>query len=124
MTTTIYWPQSLPQEQFLSLTFQRRDTRLQTQPDLGAPRMRPRSILNLSETTAEAIFTGTQFATFDDFWKTTLRDGALRFLWRHPLTDMTVEMSFANYPAVRPEASHQDPNQRLLWLAMPLRIHT
>jgi hypothetical protein len=121
---TIYWPQNLPQEQFLGLTVERSDSRVQTPMELGAPKIRRRSILEMATTSPETVFTGPQVALFETFWTTTLSGGVSRFVWRHPVTDASVEMSFRSRPSFSPLAGHQDPNQRQWRAALPLRIHT
>jgi len=121
---TIYWPQNLPQEQFLGLTIERADSRIQTPMELGPPKIRRRSILEIAMASPEAVFTGAQVALFETFWMTTLSGGVSRFVWRHPVTDASVEMSFRSRPSFTSIAGHQDPSQRQWRTTLPLRIHT
>lgn len=121
---TAYWPAGLPDEQFLTLTIEPADTRLQTQPDLGPPRIRARSILNVTNTDIPQIWTGAQNTIFDAFWTTTLQGGCLRFYWKHPATGAQVQMSFRLRPAPKPRVSHQLPDLREYDVMLPLRIHT
>ena len=92
------WPVSLPQTPFLGLRDQRQDARLRTEMDVGPAKMRRRHTAAVRNITATTLLTGTQRATFDTFYKTTLSEGALAFDWVDPVDGTTTSFRFVSPP--------------------------
>lgn len=83
------WPGGLPQEQFLPLSYARRDVRLRTPNDTGPVNQRKRYTAAAKEVSLLLVFTGAELNTFESFWQTDLGEGALSFDWTDPVAPDT-----------------------------------
>jgi hypothetical protein len=109
------WPTTLPDLQLLGLTEQRQEARLRSQMDAGPPKMRRRFTAAVVQYQIPVIFTGAQKQTFDAFYKTTLLEGSLPFVWDDPVTDAAVSFTFREAPTFRLDLGGL-PNNRI-WTA-------
>jgi len=93
------WPATLPQDQFLGLIDVDQDAVLRTPMDTGPPTRRNR--FNAITRTVDVPLTvdGAQRQTFDTFFRTTLKNGALAFDWEDPVTDVIVSFAFRGPPS-------------------------
>lgn len=92
------WPASLPQKQFIGLTEQDQDAVLRTPMDAGPPTRRNRFTAVARDVDVPLVINGTQKATFDTFFRTTLSHGATAFDWEDPTDDSTVSFAFRSSP--------------------------
>lgn len=88
------FPPSLPQPQYLPTTYTLADNRLVTTMDAGPAKVRRRATGKVAWfACASGLYTRTQLNTFWTFWRTTLKDGSLSFIWRDPSEATTTEVS-------------------------------
>ena len=102
------WPASLPQTAFLGASIGDDDSRLVTGMDAGPSTRRNRFTAIKQSFNAPIVLTGTQLATFNTFYRTTLNNGADAFDWKDPTDDSTVSIAFKAPPvwtAIKPGAS-------------------
>lgn len=92
------WPVSLPQAQFLNATEEDADAVLRTQMDAGPPSRRNKYTARIVNVSTRMIVNGTQKATFDTFFRTTLKNGSLSFTWDSPTDDSAVTYAFRSPP--------------------------
>lgn len=92
------WPSSLPQAQFIPATDQAQNAVLRTQMDTGPSSRRNRFTAVSRNITVGMMLTVAQRQTFDSFYNTTLKHGALSFDWVDPVGGATVSMVFAEPP--------------------------
>lgn len=95
MTT---WPATLPQAQFLNTSEEDVDSVLRTQMDSGPPSRRNKFSGFMTTLRVPIIINGTQKQTFDTFYRTTLKNGALAFNWTDPTTDVATSYAFKSPP--------------------------
>lgn len=81
------WPNTLPQSPKISgLSETPPGQILRTDQDVGPAMTRPRSTADVRVFAIELAVSRTQLDTFDSFFVTTLRGGALAFDWKNPRT--------------------------------------
>lgn len=116
------WPATLPQSQFLGLTYQAVDGRVRTAMDAGPAKMRRRFTGVPKNVDVPILLTGTQLATFNTFFHTTLAEGVLSFNWDSPIDDSSVKFRFRAPVAWRLETGDSAPGNRLWSGTMQLEI--
>lgn len=87
------WPSTLPQ-QFIGLDDGDDDSRLVTPMDAGEAIVRRRFTSFTRSVSVPMTLKGAQRATFDEFYRTTLKQGSLSFEWEDPATDETKVFRF------------------------------
>jgi hypothetical protein len=94
------WPSSLPQAPLeAAYNEMAPDMAVRTEMDAGPAKVRrrftaaPRPFPGI-----EFSLTFAQYATFDDFYVTTLQGGALSFNWQHPITGASATFRFMPPP--------------------------
>lgn len=95
------WPGTLPafvQEQGYSESLP--DTNVETQMDVGAAKIRPRTSTTNRRFTFTVRMDAAQAATFETFWGTTLVNGSAVFDWVHPRTRVATTFRFRRPPPV------------------------
>ncbi len=90
----VAWPASLPQSAFLKVAEVRQSAVIRTAMDSGPAKLRRRFTAAVRNLDVAMFLDGTQKATFDTFFNTTLAEGALSFDWTDPVTDSTISMRF------------------------------
>lgn len=87
MTTTLYWPESLPQEATVEYSGYPQDARYSFQPDRG-PSIDRRRTTGAARVCSVAlpVLTLDQFNTFETWFEDDLVHGVERFIWRDSLT--------------------------------------
>jgi hypothetical protein len=98
------WPASLPQNQFTGLSEQRGSAMLRTAMETGPAKSRPRFSKASRNFKIPLTLTGAQRVTFDSFFRMTLYEGSIPFLWTDPVTDSTLVFRFVKPPAWSLEA--------------------
>lgn len=93
------WPGTLPQSPFLGVSDKRNKAVARTEMDTGPPKMRRRFTAAVREIDVGMFLTGAQRTTFDTFFITTLKEGALSFDWTDPNDGATASMRFREPPA-------------------------
>jgi len=95
------WPVGIPQE-ILQTSYAESppDNVVKSQMAVGPPKMRRRSTSGERPFSGVINMTETQLETFDDFFRTTLKDGSLRFDRKHPrdMSGPDVECRFVRPP--------------------------
>jgi len=100
------WHASLPQSQFIGTTVAvAADSVVRFAPDAGPSKTRPRYTSAARGMALPLILTNAQKVTFDTFYATTLKQGALEFDWTDPATDTAVTMRFTAPPQFTMRAS-------------------
>ena len=94
----VAWPASLPQSQFIGATDQDDDSVLRTPMDSGPPTRRNRFTAITRSVRTPMTLDGTQKATFDTFYRTTIANGSLSFDWEDPASLATVSFAFKSPP--------------------------
>jgi hypothetical protein len=95
----IVWPVTLPPLPLMTGAVETApDLAIRTDMDTGPPKVRMRTSAGLYKMQCEFLMTGTQLATFIEFWETTTYGGTEPFEWTHPRTDAVENMRFASPP--------------------------
>ncbi len=94
----VAWPAGLPQIPLSGVTAGDDDSVLRSPMDSGPPTRRNRFTAITQSLEFPMIMTGTERATFDTFYRTTIANGSLSFDWEDPLDDSTVSMAFKAPP--------------------------
>lgn len=92
------WPASLPQCPVLPVQETPQNNVAAFQPFVGDAKTRRRSTANGAMLGATFAILRSQLATFDVFYGDDLKDGALAFDWRHPVTGVTQSWKFEAPP--------------------------
>jgi hypothetical protein len=95
------WPGSLPQAPLLGATEKFPDNLIRTKMDTGPDKVRRRFTAGVTEVAFPLLLTAEQADDLDTFFRATLKDGSLRFDFRHPRTGAQVEMRFLAPPELR-----------------------
>ena len=106
------WPIDLPQLPFVGATMQDKDAVLRTQMDSGPPSRRNRFTTHMQDAGYPMVLTGSQKATFDFFFRSTLDNGALAFDWIDLVDDTVVSLAFTAPPAWALIGGAADPAKR------------
>lgn len=86
------WPPSLPVNPLAEgYSEQMPDNTIRTSMDSGAAKVRRRGAARPWVMACPLLLTGAQRATLIDFITDSLRGGALRFSWAHPVTGAAIE---------------------------------
>jgi hypothetical protein len=95
------WPASL-QEKLSEANFGLGigDTTIRTDMDVGPAKVRRRFTKSIDSYTASIYLTSAQYATFYNFFDTTLNGGVLSFDFAHPITGVTTEFRFKGTPKI------------------------
>jgi len=107
------WPASLPQNQFIGVTTEDDDSVLRTQMDAGPVTRRNRYTSYRVLVTTPITLTGVQKITFDNFFRQTLANGALSFLWSDPTTDSQMKFTFVRPPKLTMIRGAPNPENRV-----------
>ena len=92
------WPASLPQQYFLGNAIGHAETRFVSSMDAGPALVRNRFTAFTQSTNSPIVFTGTQLATFNTFYRTTLNHGTDSFTWTNPVDDSSISIRFKSPP--------------------------
>jgi len=104
------WPSSLPQEVHQQgFNIETPSGAVRTEMDTGKPFQRQRFTAAVQPFSARVWLDADQYATFDEFYRDTLGQGALEFDWKHPITgDATaVRFDVTNPPRITAIAGDQ-----------------
>jgi hypothetical protein len=93
------------------------DGHIRTQMDAGPAKVRKRSDANTDRFQGRLVLTSTQTQDLDDFYKTTLGNGALSFEWLHQRTGTTGTFRFVKAPSYR--SYGQNYTADLEWEQLP-----
>ena len=93
------YPATLPQKAFLQAKRERQAGVLRSQMDTGAPKTRKQFTAAIQKIELLMILNGTQLATFDTFFITTINEGADTFTIPDPVDDSTITVRFTRPPA-------------------------
>lgn len=100
---TLAWPVTLPvyfqEDDFQETT---PDNVLNSQPDVGPPKSRPRSTSAPTILTGSLVVTTSQSLIFDTFCVSTLASRSLPFSMTHPRTGVTVDTRIISPPVYTP----------------------
>lgn len=94
----VAYPASLP-DPFVGLTDARLPAVARTEMDAGPPKVRRRFTAAVRNFEVPYVLTGSERATFETFFVTTLKEGSLEFDWIDPLDLSTLTMRFREPPA-------------------------
>lgn len=96
---TAIWPPSLQQNLDQSgYSEQERTNVISSSPEVGPPLTRRRDAATYVDINGSIAVSLTEYNTLQNFFKDTLKDGALLFDWVHPITGDAVEMRFKSAP--------------------------
>ena len=94
------YPASLPQYPLVrGFTDERQTGSIRSNMDTGAPKTRKRFTAVVRKLTWPTILTGTQRATFDTFFITTINEGASSFTINDSASTVTISVKFINPPS-------------------------
>ena len=97
------WPSGLPQSPLVNgFSESTPDTRLRTQMDVGADKMRRRYTGGIRRYRYTMFFTKAQVAIFETFLQTTLNGGIDIFTWKNHRTDASADLRFIEMPTYTP----------------------
>jgi len=103
------WPITLPQCPILtSWNEQTQGNRINFKPEIGPVKLRRKTSAKNWLSNAEFRMNNTQLATFKTFYESTLQDGALPFVWPHPITKTSYSWAFV--PKEDPQVTRMTPN--------------
>lgn len=77
------------------------DNVVQFDADVGAPKRRRRSSDKSIAISVQFAIKHTDYATFMNFYRNDIRDGALSFDWKHPITQVTMKTFFTKAPVIQ-----------------------
>ncbi len=99
----VAWPVDLPQSPLFN-GYKRREaeTAIETQMDAGVPKSRQRFTAASEPLTWPTLFTDTQRDSFETFYKTTIRGGALSFDITLPDVSGTSSVRIVDPPTYQP----------------------
>lgn len=116
------WPLDLPALPFAGVTARDDDAVLRTSMDTG-PVTRRNRYTAISQTLAlPMVLDGAEKATFDFFYRSTLKNGSLAFDWTDPVDDAVVSMAFKSPPQWAAFAGDADPAKRGWQATLELEI--
>lgn len=90
----VAWPGSLPQYAYLPVSETRQSATLRSNMESGPPKVRRRFTAAMRHLDFDMAFDGTQKATFDTFFNTTLSEGAVSFDFPDPVSGNTIGVRF------------------------------
>jgi len=93
------WPGGLPQDILQgTYTEQPPDVVVRTEMSAGPAKVRRRATAGVRPVSGRIRVTKSEVATFDTFFDSTLKGGALRFDWKNPRTGTSKELRFTGRP--------------------------
>lgn len=92
------WPVTLPQSLVMPVTEKAQVAFVRSAMDSGPPKVRQRFTAAVRHIDGEIFLNGTQKATFDTFFETTISNGSISFDWIDPSDGTTVSMRFREPP--------------------------
>ena len=116
------WPQSLPARLSADTSVQDDESRAITDMDSGPASVRNRFTAITQKVKGSMVLTGSQLSTFNTFFRTTLKHGALSFSWINPFSEEAVTIRFKGKPewqCIKPAAA---VNDRLYQATLDLEI--
>jgi hypothetical protein len=117
----VAWPATLPQSPFLAVREARQPAVVRSAMDAGPPKVRRRYTAAVRNLDVAMFLDGTQKATFDTFFNTTLAEGSLPFDWTDPVSGNTVSMRFRE-PAAWAQVRAGTVANRLWRADLPLEV--
>lgn len=96
------WPstlQPLLNEENFGLTWD--DNILRTDMEVGPPKVRRRSTTNVDEFSCSIDLDLNQYSIFENFYKTSLNGGAKTFSFKHPITQLDIELRIKGQVQIR-----------------------
>ena len=90
--------------------------------DSGPSSVRNRFTAITQKVKGSMVVTGSQLVTFNTFFRTNLKHGALSFSWIHPFTEETCTIRFKNKPEWACIKSASAVNDRIYQSSMELEI--
>lgn len=106
----------------LPLQRKRQSGKVRSEMDTGPAKQRPRFTATAKQYDAVLKLTGAELAIFDSFYETDLGQGATSFTWKDPISDAAVTIRFRAEPDASLIVPHDDPDQRLYEITMPLEV--
>jgi hypothetical protein len=88
------FPASLPQAASMQVTDEDQAGTIRSEQDTGAPKTRQRFTATIRKITMVMILNGTQRATFNTFYRTTISNGATSFTIPDPLDGSSITVRF------------------------------
>lgn len=92
------WPLSLPEYFNIGVREERQEGFIRSSMDIGPSKQRKRFTATSKMYTGTMLLTGTQRATFETFYSTTINEGADAFDWSDPIDFTTQEFRFVEPP--------------------------
>lgn len=89
---------TLPQRLSGETSVQDDESRAITDMDAGPPSVRNRFTAITQTVKGSMVLTGSQLATFNTFFRSSLKHGSLSFSWIHPFSEEAVEIRFKKKP--------------------------
>jgi hypothetical protein len=90
--------------------------------DAGPASVRNRFTAITQTVKGSMVLTGAQLATFNTFFRTTIKHGSFSFNWIHPFTEETVEIRFKSKPDWKCIKSAASVNDRKYQASFELEI--
>ncbi len=105
------WPATLPQRLSCDTSVQDDESRAISDMDAGPASVRNRFTAITQTVKGSMVLTGTQLTTFNTFFRTTINNGSLSFIWIHPFTEEVATIRFKSKPewkCIKPAESVSD----------------
>ena len=116
------WPATFPQRLSCDTSAQDDESRAITDMDAGPASVRNRFTAITQTIKGSMVLTGAQLATFNTFFRITIKHGSLSFNWMHPFTEETIEIRFKSKPGWKCVKSAESVNDRLYQASFELEI--
>ena len=114
------WPAGLPQTLLIDLTEKRQSGKVRSNMDTGPAKQRTRFTAVTKNYAGSLYLTGAELTTFKTFYEDTLGQGAASFTWVDPITDVAASLRFSEEYELALVRSHDDPDNRLYHVTMPI----
>lgn len=96
-----HWPSDVSSDFMLGdYTEELENNIAQFTPEVGMPKTRRRGSNSTEKITGSIIMTSTEYATFLDFFRDTIKDGTKPFNMLHPRTQTTTKLQFIEAPSI------------------------
>lgn len=92
------WPATLPQKLSADTSVKDDESRAITDMDSGPASVRNRFTAITQSVKGSMVLTGSQMTTFNTFFRSTIKNGALSFTWIHPFSEASVTIRFKTKP--------------------------
>jgi hypothetical protein len=116
------WPATLPQRLSCDASVQDDESRAITDMDSGPASVRNRFTAITQTVKGSMVLTGAQLATFNTFFRVTIKHGSLSFNWIHPFTEETIEIRFKSKPGWKCVKSAESVDDRLYQASLELEV--